>query len=167
MWVWWLGGWPGFINIRTGSGRGQRKGCWPGTVEALRDTSKCQRTSPAPSLWGKTKGKPAHVPRRQGVERGCGGVTPSPRRERRPRRGPRGRCRAEDADVRCGGEERHGGRKYNELLFGETTGADPRERQLRADSPGLTHTHERDRWRLSSSQTLRGGGASVTTLLRK
>lgn len=41
VWVWWGGGddWPGFINIRASSGRGQRKGSWLGTVKNPRDAS--------------------------------------------------------------------------------------------------------------------------------
>lgn len=31
--------WPGFINIRASSGRGQRKGSWLGTVKNPRDAS--------------------------------------------------------------------------------------------------------------------------------
>lgn len=31
--------WPGFINIRASSGRGQRKGSWLGTAKNPRDAS--------------------------------------------------------------------------------------------------------------------------------
>lgn len=123
-----LGGWPEFINIRTSSGRGQRKGCWLGTVEDPWDISKCRSTAtPAQALKGKQKGKHASVPRWRWLEHGYGEVTLREQRVGGERR------KTEDADVRCDGEERHAGRKYNKLLFGEW---------------GQEQTHETDSWGL-------------------
>lgn len=139
-WVRWRGGWPGFINIRTSSGRGQRKGCWPGTVEDPRDTSKCRWTSPRPSPLGKTKGEtctrsPMTGIRawiRRGSRRGSGGHG-----------GPEGE--EENGGCRCAARWRREARWeeiQQAIVWRERTGADPRERQLRIIHQSLlTHTH--------------------------
>lgn len=53
MWVWWRVGSPGFINIRTGSGRGQRK-----TQEIHPNVAELP---PAQTLRGEQNGKHARV----------------------------------------------------------------------------------------------------------
>lgn len=134
-----LGGWPGFISIRTSSGRGQRKGCWLGTVEDPWDISKCHSTAtPAQALWGKQKGKHASVPRWRRLEHGYGEVT---QRERRT--GGRG---GERRMQMCGAAERRG------TLGGSTTSyclesgdrSKPTGQTAEVYSPEYTYTHKHE-----------------------
>lgn len=83
------------------------------TEEDPGDTSKCRQTSPSRALRGKQKGKCAHFSDDEvsSVDK------ERSRRGSRGYRGPGGRRRMEDADVHCGGEGRHDGRKYNKPLF--------------------------------------------------
>ena len=135
-WVRWRGGWPGFINIRTSSGRGQRKGCWPGTVEDPRDTSKCRWTSPRPGPLGKTKGETCTRSPMTGIRAWI-------RRGRGGHGGPEGE--EENGGCRCAARWRREARWeeiQQAIVWRERTGADPRERQLRIIHQSLlTHTH--------------------------
>lgn len=71
---------------------------------------------PPPSFSGENKRGSIHtVPEARTAARICGGHAEG----EEVTAGRRGRRAAEDADVRCGGEERLDGRKYNKLLFGE------------------------------------------------
>ena len=139
VWVWWQGCSLGPINIGTGSGRGQRKGFWPGTKRKTYEIHPNVAELPPPSEESK-RGNVRTLPDdglwSMDVERSCGGSG-----------GYRGLGRGGHGGCRCAVRWRREARWeeiQRAIVWRERTGADPREKQLNTIHQRLltrTHTH--------------------------